>query len=60
MTGSVSRVACMRLLGGVHLTRKPERAVIRLPLPALLEAPLPFVIPPPNAAHHAPPHISDK
>src|SRR5215210_919896 len=54
MTTIVSRVACMRLLGGVQVTRKPARGVIRLPPPTLLGATSSFAMPPPNAAHHPP------
>ena len=56
MTSRVSAVACMRLLGGVQVPPKPACGVIRHPLFALTDALRPFVIPPPNAAHHAPAH----
>src|SRR5215210_5211835 len=55
MTTLVSRVACMRLLGGVQVTRKPARGVIHLPPPTLLGATSSFAMPPPNARHHPPP-----
>ena len=52
----VSRVACMRLLGGVQLALKPARdAGTSLPHGHTSDTCL-LVIPPPNAAHHAPPH----
>jgi len=54
MTSLVSRVACMRLLGGVQPALKPARGATSHPPHGLLGAPLPFAIPPPNAAHHPP------
>jgi hypothetical protein len=48
----------MRLLCGVQDSPKFARAVIRLPPPASHGAPHPFVMPPHNAAHHAPPRTT--
>src|SRR5215203_4951010 len=55
MKSFVSRVACMRLLGGVQLPLEPARGASMSPPPGSPVQLMPCARPPHNARHHPPP-----